>query len=270
MELQELYQLIDLQPEMRERLQSVGKEVDLKQVAPYLEQLTDMKAAAQAYEALKSFLQEDIGHMKMLYCQLQSACRVFEKYKEKHIEESVYIDTMKCFTRFIGECEKKNGRMFFDRGWWTYRQTSMSIFRIGALEYEFQKYEGENIISVHIPSDADMTNVSVNDSFEQARKFFQMHYGDYAYDKYVCDSWLLSPVLKSLLSEASHIVSFQKRFAIVQEERESTEFIEWLFQVPEDTDYSSLPEKTNLQKKVKELLLNGGSVGSACGIMKLG
>ena len=70
------------------------------------------------------------------------------------------------------------------------------------------------------------------------------------------------------MSEKSNIRDFQQRFDIVKESREDREFIEWLFQKPVDTSYGELPEITGLQKKIKRLLLNNGTVGSACGIMK--
>ena len=158
--------------------------------------------------------------------------------------------------------------MFFDRGWWTYRQTSMSLFRIGELEYQFAAYEGEQAVAVHIPSDADFSKEAVDHSLEQARRFFETYYGEYVYDKFTCRSWLLSPALKPLLSASSHILSFQERFFLVQEDRQDREFIEWLFQVPAETAYKELPAETDLQKKVRSLLLHGGTVGSAYGIIR--
>ena len=44
--------------------------------------------------------------------------------------------------------------------------------------------------------------------------------------------------------------------------------MEWLFHVPEDTEYEKLPEETSLQRQVKELLRNGGAVGAAYGVME--
>lgn len=269
MDLYELYCLIDLQAEMVEKLRLVSEKIDLKQIDLYLEQLMDMKTATQSYGYLKTLFKDDKDNIKMLYCQLECARRVFDKYQEKHIKKAIYVDTMRCFTRFIEECEKKNGRMFFDRGWWAYRQVSMNIFRIGELEYQFVDYEGENAIGIHIPSDADLSKEAVDDSLKQAILFFQTYYGDYKYKTYTCNSWLMSPTLKPLLWEKSNIVSFQNRFDIVQENKMDKEYIEWLFRVPVDTDYKNLPAETHLQKKVKELLLNGGTVGSAYGIMKV-
>ena len=124
MELNELYFRIGLQEQIIQKLGSARKQVDLEQIDSYLESMMDMKTAAQAYRNLKSLLAEDTGNIKMLYCQLECARRVFEKYQEKHIPETIYTETMKCFTRFIEECQKRNGWMFFDRGWWTYRQVN--------------------------------------------------------------------------------------------------------------------------------------------------
>lgn len=269
MDLYELYDLIDLQTEMIQKLKLVGEKIDLKQIDFYLKQLMDRETAVESYRHLKILLEEDKDNMKMLYCQLECARQVFDQYQKKHIKDTIYRDTMKCFSRFIEECKKKNGRMFFDRDWWTYRQISMSLFRIGELEYEFQKYEDENVIAIHIPSDANLSKGAVNASMKQAEIFFQTYYHDYKYEKYSCDSWLLSPRLKPLLSKKSNILSFQNRFHIVRENNEDKGYIEWLFQVPIDTNYKNLPAKTDLQKKVKEILLNGGNIGSAYGIITM-
>lgn len=269
MERETLYRLTGLQPEVMERLRAVGSQIDLEQIKPYLERMMERSTAAEAYKELGTFLTEDEDHMKMLYCQLECARRIFDRYRQKGIAETVYADTMKCFTRFLKECGQKNGRIFFDRGWWTYRQVSMGLFRIGALEYEFNKHEEKSVIAVHIPSDADLSPEAVDQSFRAAEAFFRTYYPDYQYDSYTCESWLMSPVLKRLLPDGSNIVSFQKRFMITEEDREDKEFIEWLFQVPADTAYERLPERTTLQRKAKGLLLAGSTVGCAFGIIKI-
>ena len=265
MELHELYHLIGLQDEIIQKLKAVREEIHLDQINVYWDQLMDGKTAAQSYEELKTVLAEDADNLKMLYCQLECARRVFDRYQEKHIPQTIYIESMKCFSRFMEECKRKNGRLFFDRGWWTYRQLSMKIFHIGELEYEFKAYEGEKVIGIHVPSDANLSGEAVDNSLKQADMFFHTYYGSYPYKKYTCNSWLLSPALKPLLPETSNIASFQDRFEIILEDKADREYIEWLFQVPSNTDYESLPAETSLQKKVKKLLLNGGTVGRAYG-----
>lgn len=143
----------------------------------------------------------------------------------------------------------------------------MRIFRIGALEYEFGDMEETGTVAVHIPSDADLSETSVDQSLAEARKFFGTFYPDYQYDKYICDSWLLSPVLRRLLPEGSRIMAFQDRFRIAEVKEDSREYIEWLFQAPLETADEDLPVRTSLQRKARELMLAGGNIGSAYGIL---
>lgn len=264
MESLKLYALIHLPPEIVRKLETIKKEVDLCGLEALLERLTDSEAAPKAYEALEASFQEDGDHLKMLYCQLECACRIYNRYQEKHIPDIVFTDTMKCFPRFLRECQKKNGRMFFDRGWWTYRQISMTLFRIGTLEYELGKSEDKSV-AIHIPSDADLSPEAVRDSLERADSFFRTFYPGYSYDRYTCDSWLMAPALKNLLPENSNILAFQKLFTVTGEGTDSSGCLEWLFQSPGCRDYRLLPENTSLQRKAKKLLLTGGYVGYAHG-----
>ena len=263
----ELYDRIHLQLEIIEKLDALSEQIDISGLTGDLERMMDRKTARPAYLQLKELFSEDAEHLKMLYCQLECARRLHDRYREMQIPETIFTETMRCFARFIEECRVRTGRMFFDRGWWTYRQVSMNIFRIGALEYQFKEYEGEKVIGLHIPSDADLSGESVDASFRQAELFFGTYYKEYEYSRYTCNSWLMAPALSHLLSGGSNILSFQNRFDIIREDREDKEYIEWLFQIPADTEYTDLPQRTSLQRKVRELLLQGGTVGSAFGIM---
>lgn len=263
----ELYRLIGLQPEIAGRLDALAGEIDLAALSPCLEQLQDIRTAPEAYEHLQKHFQTDRDNLRMLFCQLECACRIYDRYQEMHIDDAIYRDTMKCFSRFLAECQRKNGRMFFDRGWWTYRQISMSLFRIGSLEYEFPPAAEKGCIAVHIPSDADLSKESVDASLAEAGTFFSTKYPDYEYDRYTCDSWLMSPVLSTLLPEDSNIVSFQRRFSITGVCDEDSGCLEWLFCSPRTTDFESLPEDTSLRKKAKALLLSGGHIGAASGTL---
>lgn len=263
----ELYSLIQLPPEAVRQLEAVRQEIDWTQAAPCLDGLLDGNTAPSAYCQLKALLLHDEGHFQLLYCYLECARRAFDRYQERHIPSAVYTATMGCFSRFLAECKTEYGWMYFDRGWWTYRQTSMQLFRIGALEYEFSHHEGQPALAIHIPSDADLSSGSVDRSLRQAESFFAAYFPEYRYAYYTCNSWLLSPKIRPLLPEHSHILAFQRRFHILRETFENREYIECLFQAPPDTDRSALPESTSLQRKVKALLLDGGSVSCAYGVI---
>ncbi len=275
MELRELYEKIELQPEMVEQLVQIEKEFDFTKVDKLLQKMLQADTTEQAYTELADCLKEDKGNMKMLYCQLECARRTYETYQELQISEKIYIDTMKCFTRFAKECKKKNGAYFFDRSWWTYRQISMQLFRIGVLEYELCKKEGIKRISVHIPSDADFRKEQVEASFLKAKEFLRKFYKEYENVEFFCESWLLSPYLEQLLPKESNILNFQKRFEITKVYEEPKDFLEWLFQCSnnvvygeENVIYEQLPEDTSLQRKAKQWLLQGRKIGVAYGVVK--
>ena len=265
MDLETLFHLIELQPEMIEKLEAAAQ--TLPPLPKSFPQSLLSRYAADAYSELKAALGDDSDSIRMLYCQLTAACYTWEEYRKKGIPEKIFIDTMKCFPRFIGECLEKTGNLAFDRGWWTWRQLSLSLFRIGALEYEFQTHKGEPVIELHIPSDGDLSKDAVDASFREAQKFFQTFYPEYPYEKYTCTSWLLSPALRELLPENSRILAFQSRFQDIKADLGDLGFLEWLFQAPETVRYEDLPEHTSLQKKAKVLLLSGGSIGASCGMI---
>ena len=267
MDLLELYKKIELPLEMVEQLVQIEKEFSLIDVEQFLQEMVQQETAEKAYNELLAYLKEDKGSMRMLYCQLECARRTYEKYKQLQISEKIYIDTMKCFARFANECKERNGAYFFDRGWWTYRQISMKLFRIGALEYELCQKEGKFMISMHIPSDAIFRTVQVDNSLKEAKEFLHKFYPLYDNVVFFCHSWLLSPALKHLLSEESNILNFQKRFQITKVDEEANDFLEWLFQSPEDVMYEQLREHTSLQRKAKKWLLDGKKIGVAYGVL---
>lgn len=268
MTLHELYQLINLQPLMIDKLDAAAPSLNMHFLEDYLVRLMNPETTEEAYDELDKMFADDPENIKMLYCQMECARRCYDKYKEKNIPEQIFIDTFSCYHRFNEECLVRHGKMYFDRGWWTYRQIRMTEFRIGQLEYEFVSHEGKDLISVHIPSDADFSPESVSASLAAAKKFLAEYYPDYNYEAFICESWLLGSDLRTLLPENSNIVSFQNRFEIIEEEKEGDAYLEWVFRVPSGTPVSELSEDTSLQRNIKRYLLNGGTLGGATGILK--
>ena len=67
-----------------------------------------------------------------------------------------------------------------------------------------------------------------------------------------------------MLSQNSNIVSFQKRFEITDIGEAGTDYLEWIFKTQE-TEPEKLPEKTTLQRKVKEHILAGKVIRNVYG-----
>lgn len=267
MELKELCKGIQLPEEACGRVFEEYEKIKLAEMERQLNSLMERKTAEKAYHHLVNCLGKDPDNMKMLMCQLVCACRDYDRYKELGISDEIYFDTMKCFTRFLGERRMRTGEILFDRGWWTYRQVSMVLFRIGELEYELTNFEGKDAVSIHIPSDAAFVLENVEVSLRLAADFIQRVYPEYAQAEYFCESWLLSPRLAELVKETSNIRKFQKLFIIKKDMPEDTEYMEWMFGKESGTSLEELPENTSLQIKTKELMKNGRNIGAGVGIL---
>ncbi len=189
----------------------------------------------------------------------------------KRIPETIWLDTMRCYPRFISEYRRSYGRDGFDRGEWTVRQAGCRLFRIGELEYELLERDGKRFVSIHIPSDTRLEAGLLNDSVRQAKAFLGDFYPEWQELPMICGSWLLSPALKDLLPPESRIRRFQDAFDLTEEDPDDRAALEWVFHVAEKQQDSvkieELPEETSLQRKMKAMLLAGKKPGSATGTL---
>lgn len=220
-------------------------------------------------ETLKKMLAPDEHGIKMLMVMLNQAMLTSTGYRMLHLPDTIYFDTMKCFSRFVREHKDSYGFYGFDRDFWTIRQLSMKLFRIGALEYELVKRKtsaskASKEIHIHIPSDASLQKEACTASLQAAGEFMKTYYPDYENAPYLCHSWLLAPALADLLPPASHILAFQSLFTIEEADPDDQEYIQWIFKNPK-LSRKELPETTSLQRKVKQMMMDGHNLGSARG-----
>ena len=216
----------------------------------------------QAEESYIRFSKQ-YGDMEMLALYLIALEETHRLYQEKGIDESIFDATMACFPRFILETHRKFGIWTFDRHFWTYRQTSLRLFRLGELEYEFTGKE----ISIHIPSDAKFSRESILQSIAMMKEFVGRYFPSYAGMSIVCSSWLLSKQILDMLKKESGIAAFASFFDIEQGKPCNDVFM-WLFDCRQPDDLTVLKEETSLQKKAKAYLLGGGIIYEGKGILK--
>ena len=209
--------------------------------------------------------QEDTQGFRTLREHLLSACEAWEEYQHLGLSEEIYIDTMAAFSRFVREHMASFGRYGFDRDFWTTRQTGCLLFRIGQLEYELLEEAGQRYISLHIPSDADLSLPQLRKSWETAKSLLDRTFPDYAQVPWVCESWLLSPDLQQLLPDNSRILDFQRSFTITPTEDDG-ECKQWAYGRLDIPD-GDLPENTTLQRRLKAFLLASNRFHAGRGIL---
>lgn len=220
----------------------------------------------EGLKELEDALAPDPDGFKMLTCQLNGALDCREDFNRLGFSQEIYVDTMKCFSRFVGEHMVSFGRYGFDRGFWTVRQISAKLFRIGVLEYEVVvDEEGQKAISIHIPSDAKLEKELLRQSYLDAKKLLPPAFPEFADAPWGCGSWLLAPILREMLPENSRILTFQSGFRILKTYPDP-EFKEWVYKRVDIPD-AELPEDTSLQRKLKAYLLAGNSFHSGMGML---
>lgn len=265
--LNTLCKRINMPNEVTEKILSIEQGFELDSLKVHMAKFQNRSMWMDGIKELREIFAEDINGFKMLTCMLISGIFTYYSYMEKNIAEEIFYDTFGCFSRFVNEHKVSYGSYGFDRDWWTCRQIAMEEFRIGELEYEMVSAEGKNVISVHIPSDAKLTKRNCKNSYDNAKTFFAKYYPNYIYEKFRCNSWLLSLNLKDVLPEDSKILQFQKAFDISNFDSESSEFMEWVFKNP-NLPLEGLPEDTSLQRNIKVYLKNGGKIGCATGYLR--
>lgn len=256
----EWYGLLEMPEEVTRILQRIEQSVPCRVPDDIVKACLCRQTAEEGFEKLKKCLGEDKNGMKQLYALLQMTAKTWQQYMDKGISRVIFADTMKFLARFLCDYHRRTGLWQFAQGWWFWRELAMVEFRVGCLEYELVEEEGRRFISLHIPSDADMSAESIEASFASFRAFLHAYYPDWENLPWECDSWMMSPALEQLLPEGSKILAFQRRFQVLEVNEDSMGVLEWVFpgynEVSED-----LPENTSLQRKMKKWLLEGKKVG---------
>lgn len=258
--------------QMMMELESISSEV----LEQYSRELLDANKAKAAAKKIDEVYGEEpfVALTIYLYAASQSWLKIYQPLK---IPRTVYLATMNAFTRFIHEHFQVTGKYRFDRGFWIWRYTSGLIFRIGELEYERTyfpkghkelKLEGKQCLSLHIPSDADLSRNKISDSYESAIRFFELYFPDYHYQVMYTDTWLLSPNLTKWLKQDSKIRLFAADYRLLSVDEQDDSGVPWIFGRV-DAQVQDYPEKTSLQRQAKQQLLAGAHIGSALGILSL-
>lgn len=189
---------------------------------------------------------------------------------EEVMTQLFHEETWETGVKELREHHESFGIYGFDREWWTVRQLSGKLFRIGELEYEFKENrkngKEQRYISLHIPSGANLELEAVHRSYRLAGIFVCQYFPAYIHAKIRCSSWLLAPALRDVLPSNSKIIRFQKEFVIQHVEEESDSFMQWVYKRT-DIPWESLPEETTLQRNLKQYILSGRKVGEGAGYL---
>ena len=266
MEMEQLFELLELPPVVAKKLNVYREKRKNVMDETTKEMILNRGLWDKGVEKLREAIGEDEDGIKILWEMLNLACDSYIEYEKRNIPMEIYKDTMKFCTRFLEEHYRVYGEYKFVWAWWFPRQLSLQEFRIGSLEYEFVSND-EKIISLHIPSDANLQKEAVAESIHDFFEFRKMFFPDWVDAKIYCESWMLSPALKELMDENSNILQFQNLFIEEKTDYNSMAVLDWVFPGYHAVS-EELPENTSLQRKMKRHLLEGGKIGWTTGYVK--
>ena len=121
---------------------------------------------------------------------------------------------------------------------------------------------GDPVLSVHIPPGGGMTEELVTESFNMTKEFLAEYFPDFKYKAFVCGSWLMDPQLVDMVGEESNIAKFCKRFKPCCVKSGANGVFTFVFMKYDVSNvvYEELPERTSLERKLKEKYLSGGAI----------
>ena len=260
---------IDMPIEAIKQIEAQIKDIDLQEW-DFAKGLLEKEQAEQTWKKLKERIEEDTDGWKILAIMLATVQGTCDQWTKEKLPQQIQWETLKTFSRFVKEHKKETDRYGFDRDFWTWRQLCGQILRLGSLEYEDTTFkleqweemkEGDRCIMIHIPSDASLEEIDVQDSIQQAK----MRWGEDV--PFFCESWLMASCLDSLLPEGSRLKKFRARFERGTEDLSNDSYIRWVFnnskQAPENWQ-----ARTSLQQAIQKHILQGGKIGTAWARLK--
>lgn len=226
----------------------------------------------------------------LLAASLALAERVYKKYREKGIPDGIYYGTMTDIAIWTDTLKREESIDGLKNIGWIYNILDFKMFRVGRMQYQLYKSNfalsrvpvtkrhlltiknHKNVLNMHIPEGEPLDFEKCRASVQAARKFFKAYFPEYKFDGFVCDSWLLDPNNQLFMSENGNIRKFPELFdATLRTKINHFEIVKrlWGKRIIKRNEVKDFPENTDLQKRTKKYLLDGGKTGSGYGTIKL-
>ena len=143
----------------------------------------------------------------------------------------------------------------------------IKLIEVGRLQYEYCNNKKGKYIKIHIPKGDKLLYNEVLDSIKNSKKEIKKYFEIENYE-YYCESWLLSKEITKLLESNSNIAKFQQLFDITEGKDAIKDILNFVFDLQQIDSYYNLPERTSLQSKIKDLLINGKEIHIGIGKLK--
>lgn len=199
-----------------------------------------------------------------------------EKYQAEHLPLTIFDDSVRDLLYKAKECHTVYGVWGSFVAPWFEDFFRLKRFALGRLQFE-RAYlpkdctvqgktlaKGTPALNLHIPSSGPLTKALCEDSFQKAKAFF----GEEGKETvFLCDSWLLFPRHREILSPESGICQFMDLFTLIECREQPDFFDAWrVFGQETHPPYENLPQNTALQRGYARWLQNGEATATGVGV----
>lgn len=221
---------------------------------------------------------EYTGSLILFICMSKTLRRY---YRERQVEEQIWHTSMCDLKWKLDECRSVYGVWGTFVPDWFQGFFRMRRFGFGKLQFESwpfgHRYERNGleltpesiIINVHIPrTGGRLGRKDQNQSYRQAGKFFRERFG--IAPVFVCNSWLLFPRNKEVLSPSSNLYAFISDYEILESgEYEDYSEVWRLFDRNYEGDVEQLPQDTSFRRAYADWIRKGEKTGWGYGMFVL-
>lgn len=124
--------------------------------------------------------------------------------------------------------------------------------------------QGDDIISVHIPSGGRMDDEVCDRDIARCREIFDTCFG--GYKAFYCNSWLLDPQIKTIMGKDTNLTKFADRYTKFPTKNIENDVFEYVYLLSHTTPLEELPENTSFGRAVKQHLMEGKHIYGARGV----
>jgi len=189
------------------------------------------------------------------------ACGTFHRSGKQVLGSLGYEDPEGSFTASFEEDDS----FFYGHGVFD-NAVSQAKERFSKLEWTCVLRPGDEILSFHIPAGADLSSENLDRAFQGAKQIAAERFPEKNVKGIHTATWLLCPQLEEILGDQSKIVLLMRRFAKHPIRSSGKEVFKFVFLKRTD-DYTTLPEDTSLQRKLKQIYLDGGCIHGYAGVI---
>ena len=133
--------------------------------------------------------------------------------------------------------------------------------RLSKKDWKLILQSGDTVLKVHIPGMGKLLKADCDAAYERAAEIYRNCYPEYDFKGFVCNTWLLCPVMGRFLKKDSNIMQFQHRYHVFPAKNNAPDVFHYVFALEvasaADVDPATLPENNSMQRGVKQLLQEG-------------